>query len=107
MKMTLNGVFKGLDSFHLAVDETGAKERAASLASRSIKKSSKLFAIKLAASMIDLTTLEGKDSEGKVLALCRKAISPMEGKKIFRMLRQFVCTPILLKQLRKRLKAQE
>lgn len=77
--MNINSAINGLESFHLAVDETGAKERAASIAGRSIKKESKVHAIKLAISMIDLTTLEGKDSEGKVLALCRKGIRPLEG----------------------------
>jgi len=67
-----------LSSFHLLVDEIGAKERASSLAGRSIKKESKLQAIRMAVSMIDLTTLEGKDSKGKVHAMCRKAIKPME-----------------------------
>ncbi len=68
-----------LKYFHLPVDEIGAKERAASLAGRSIKKQSKVEAIKIAISMIDLTTLEGKDSEGKVSALCQKGIHPLEG----------------------------
>jgi deoxyribose-phosphate aldolase len=63
--------------FHLSVDEVGVKERAQALASRSIKKDSKVNAIRLAVSMIDLTTLEGKDSAGKVRALCQKAIHPL------------------------------
>ena len=77
--MNVNSVIQSLDSFYMSVDETGAKERAASIAGRSIKKSSKVEAIKLAVSMIDLTTLEGKDSEGKVHALCQKAIRPLDG----------------------------
>ena len=77
--MNSSGILKNLDTFHLYVDETGAKERAASIASRSIKKESKVEAIKMAVSMIDLTTLEGKDSHGKVRALCKKAIRPLEG----------------------------
>lgn len=77
--MNINSAINSLESFHLAVDETGANERAASIAGRSIKKSSKVQAITLAVSMIDLTTLEGKDSEGKVRALCQKAIRPLEG----------------------------
>lgn len=77
-KFSTNGIFDSLDSFRLSVDETGAKERAASIASRSIKKESKVQAIKMLISMIDLTTLEGKDSEGKVYALCQKAIHPLE-----------------------------
>lgn len=60
------------------VDQVGIEERAARLAKRSIKKQSKTEGIKLAISMIDLTTLEGKDSEGKIHALCQKAIRPME-----------------------------
>jgi deoxyribose-phosphate aldolase len=63
-------------SFHFEVDEIGMKERASAIAGRSIKKESKLDAIRMAVSMIDLTTLEGKDTEGKVYALCRKAIRP-------------------------------
>lgn len=77
--MNINGNISSLEAFHLPVDEIGAKERAASLAGRSIKKQSKVTAIKLAVSMIDLTTLEGKDSDGKVFALCQKAMHPIEG----------------------------
>lgn len=77
--MNVSSAINSLDSFHMNVDETGAKERAASIAGRSIKKSSKVEAIKLAVSMIDLTTLEGKDSEGKVHALCQKALRPLDG----------------------------
>lgn len=68
-----------LKNFNLSVDEIGAKERAAMLSSRSIKTESKIWALKTAVSMLDLTTLEGKDSEGKVHALCRKAIHPKPG----------------------------
>ncbi|MBL8007382.1 MAG: deoxyribose-phosphate aldolase [Ignavibacteria bacterium] len=68
-----------LNNFSLSVDEIGAKERASSLASRSIKTESKLFALRTAISMIDLTTLEGKDSAGKVHAMCQKAIHPKPG----------------------------
>jgi len=53
-------------------------QRAASFTTRSIKKDSKLGALKLAASMIDLTTLEGSDSPEKVRSLCMKAIRPWE-----------------------------
>lgn len=55
------------------IDQVGAQERVARLFSRSIKKESKIEALKLALSMIDLTTLEGKDSPGKVNQLCYKA----------------------------------
>ncbi len=58
------------------VDQVGAEARAATLATRSIKTTAKQFAIDLAISMIDLTTLEGQDTPGKVRALCSKALRP-------------------------------
>lgn len=58
------------------VDPVGVEQRAAGLATRSIKKASKLVAIDLAISMVDLTTLEGADTTGKVRNLCRKALLP-------------------------------
>jgi deoxyribose-phosphate aldolase len=58
------------------VDQVGVEERAASLARRSIKKASKVAALKLAVSVIDLTTLEGADTPGKVEAMCVKARRP-------------------------------
>ncbi|WP_203337060.1 deoxyribose-phosphate aldolase [Nocardioides limicola] len=58
------------------VDQVGADQRAASLATRSIKTSAKEFAIDLAIRMVDLTTLEGQDTAGKVRALASKAIHP-------------------------------
>jgi deoxyribose-phosphate aldolase len=61
------------------VDQVGVEERAASLGKRSIKKQAKQAGIRLAISMIDLTTLEGKDSEGKVRQLCQKARHPLPG----------------------------
>ncbi len=61
------------------VDAVGIEERVAKYTTRSIKKRSKVFGLKLAASMIDLTTLEGKDTPGKVASLCQKAIAPHEG----------------------------
>ncbi|MCJ7589785.1 MAG: deoxyribose-phosphate aldolase [Woeseiaceae bacterium] len=57
-----------------SVDEVGVDERVARFQSRSIKKSSKVEALKLILSMIDLTTLEGQDTPGKVRQLCQKAI---------------------------------
>jgi deoxyribose-phosphate aldolase len=59
-----------------SVDQVGVEERAASLAKRSIKKGSKLFALELAIRMMDLTTLEGADTPGKVAALCAKGVRP-------------------------------
>ncbi len=60
----------------VGVDAVGLEERAASLAKRSIKKSSKRWALDLAIRCIDLTTLEGTDTAGKIVALCSKAIRP-------------------------------
>jgi deoxyribose-phosphate aldolase len=59
-----------------AVDQVGVEERAATLATRSIKREAKLWALQRALSMVDLTTLEGADTPGRVRALCRKAIRP-------------------------------
>ena len=59
-----------------AVDAVGVEERAASLAKRSIKRESKLWALDMTIRMIDLTTLEGKDTPGKVRALAGKARRP-------------------------------
>ena len=58
------------------VDQVGIEERVAKYTTRSIKKRSKVWGLKTAASMVDLTTLEGKDTPGKVASLCRKAIRP-------------------------------
>lgn len=60
----------------IPIDHVGVHERVDRLNKRSIKKESKMQGLKLALSMIDHTTLEGKDSEGKVIQLCRKAITP-------------------------------
>ncbi len=59
-----------------AVDEVGVNARAAMLATRSIKTTSKAWAIDTAISMVDLTTLEGADTPGKVRAICAKAVRP-------------------------------
>jgi deoxyribose-phosphate aldolase len=69
---TLRGFLHGLPG----VDQVGAEARAAMLATRSIKAASKERAIDLAISMVDLTTLEGMDTPGKVRALCAKALRP-------------------------------
>jgi deoxyribose-phosphate aldolase len=58
------------------VDAVGIEERASKYTTRSIKKASKLRGLNLAVSMVDLTTLEGKDTPGKVASLCQKAVSP-------------------------------
>jgi deoxyribose-phosphate aldolase len=59
-----------------SVDQVAVEERAASLSRRSIKRESKLFALELAVRMMDLTTLEGADTPGKVAALSSKAMRP-------------------------------
>ncbi|MFB9904680.1 deoxyribose-phosphate aldolase [Allokutzneria oryzae] len=58
------------------VDQVGLEQRAATLGTRSIKKASKLWAIDTAIRMVDLTTLEGADTAGKVSSLCAKARRP-------------------------------
>jgi deoxyribose-phosphate aldolase len=62
------------------VDQVMAEERAASFTKRSIKTSAKLAGLKMVVSMMDLTTLEGKDTPGKVAYLCRKALQPADPK---------------------------
>ena len=61
-----------------AIDQVGVEERVARFTKRSIKKDSKMLALKLALSMVDLTTLEAKDTPGKVRQLCSKAMRPHE-----------------------------
>lgn len=58
------------------VDQVGIEERVAKYATRSLKKNSKVFGLRLATTMVDLTTLEGKDTPGKVASLCQKALVP-------------------------------
>ena len=58
------------------VDQVGAQERAAALATRSIKREAKLWALEMAVRMVDLTTLEGADTPGEVRGLCAKARQP-------------------------------
>jgi deoxyribose-phosphate aldolase len=59
-----------------AVDAVGLEERAAALGKRSIKRGSKLWALDLAIRCMDLTTLEGVDTVGKIVAVCAKAVRP-------------------------------
>ena len=58
------------------VDAVGLEERAASLATRSIKRDAKRWALDLAIRCMDLTTLEGADTAGKIVAICAKAVHP-------------------------------
>ena len=63
-----------------SVDQVGVEERVDALKKRSIKKQSKLWALDLAIRMMDLTTLEGKDTPGKVRALCAEGDAPAAGR---------------------------
>ncbi|MBB6350063.1 deoxyribose-phosphate aldolase [Nonomuraea muscovyensis] len=71
---TLRAFLHGLPG----VDRVGADQRAAMLSTRSIKTTAKAQAIDLAISMVDLTTLEGADTPGKIRAMCAKAVRPGE-----------------------------
>jgi deoxyribose-phosphate aldolase len=62
------------------VDQVTIEERAASFTKRSIKSGAKLAGLKMVVSMMDLTTLEGKDTPGRVAYLCRKALQPIDPK---------------------------
>ena len=64
----------------VTIDQVMVEERAAAFGKRSIKTYAKLEGLKLAISMMDLTTLEGKDTPGKVAFLCRKAMQPMDAR---------------------------
>jgi len=66
------------------------EERAAAFAKRSIKTSAKLAGLKLVTSMMDLTTLEGKDTPGKIAFLCRKAMQPLDSRYEVPLVPQFV-----------------
>jgi deoxyribose-phosphate aldolase len=69
---TLRRFLEGLPG----VDQVGAETRAAGLSTRSIKTTAKAYAVDLAIRMVDLTTLEGQDTHGKVRTLCAKAMRP-------------------------------
>jgi deoxyribose-phosphate aldolase len=64
----------------IAVDQVGAEERARHFQTRSVKNQAKTTGLRLAVSMMDLTTLEGADTPGKVAHLCRKALQPMDAR---------------------------
>jgi deoxyribose-phosphate aldolase len=66
----------GLVARVTSVDAVGLEERAASLAKRSIKRGAKRWALDLAIRAMDLTTLEGSDTIGKIVAICAKAVRP-------------------------------
>src|SRR5258705_5766299 len=72
MRTTFSKLFDEIGT----VDQVGIEERVAKFTTRSIKKGSKLWGLKTAGSMVDLTTLEGKDTPGKIASLCQKARLP-------------------------------
>lgn len=75
-----------------SVDAVALEGRAAELAKRSIKRESKVYALELAIRMMDLTTLEGADTPGKVRALCVKAMMPIPSSRRSRTSRRSACT---------------
>lgn len=77
-----NAIHCPVMSRRVTVDRVMVDERAASFTKRSIKTSAKEAGLRLAVSMVDLTTLEGKDTPEKVRSLCRKALCPHEGPEI-------------------------
>jgi deoxyribose-phosphate aldolase len=85
------------------VDEVGIRERVARLATRSIKKASKVEGLKLALSMVDLTTLEGADTPGKVRQLCTKAIHLHSGRKDLPMVAAVCVYPTMVRIARETL----
>jgi len=87
-----------------AVDQVGVQERVASLQRRSIKKASKLWALDLAIRMMDLTTLEGRDTPGKIRALCAKAIHPQPGDPSIPSVAAICCYPALVADAKDALK---
>lgn len=76
MSLTKNSSFHRLLDEIGTVDYVGIEERVAKYKTRSIKKGSKIWGLNKAVTMVDLTTLEGKDTAGKVESLCRKAVQP-------------------------------
>jgi deoxyribose-phosphate aldolase len=87
-----------------AVDQVGVELRVETLKRRSIKKESKLWALDLAIRMIDLTTLEGRDTPGKIRALAAKAIHPQPGDPSIPSVAALCCYPALVADARDALK---
>jgi deoxyribose-phosphate aldolase len=76
MAVTAQAALRRLFNEIGSVDQVGIEERVAKYTTRSIKRQAKLWGLKTAVSMVDLTTLEGKDTPGKVASLCQKALRP-------------------------------
>ena len=79
MAQTIGSSFEIVERLARAVDKVGAEGRASTLATRSIKKDSKLWGLELAIRCCDLTTLEGSDSPGRIRQLAAKAMRPAPG----------------------------
>ncbi|HEY7735184.1 MAG TPA: deoxyribose-phosphate aldolase [Candidatus Limnocylindrales bacterium] len=79
-----------------AVDQVGVEQRVDVLRRRSIKRESKLWALDLAIRMMDLTTLEGKDTAGKIRALCAKGIRPQPGDPTIPSVAAICCYPTFI-----------
>lgn len=88
-------------------DTTGVNERIARFCTRSIKSSSKVEGLKLALSMIDLTTLEGKDTTRKVQQLCYKAMHPHDTLKNIPTVAAICVYPAFVKEAKKALRGSE
>lgn len=86
------------------VDQVGIEERAESLMRRSIKRDSKLWALDLAIRMTDLTTLEGRDTPGKIRAVCAKGIHPDPGDATIPSVAAICCYPALVADAKEALK---
>jgi deoxyribose-phosphate aldolase len=82
MAATAYAAFRRLFNEIGTVDQVGVEERVAKYTTRSIKKHAKLWGLKTAVTMVDLTTLEGKDTPGKVASLCQKAMHPHDDPEI-------------------------
>jgi deoxyribose-phosphate aldolase len=89
------------------VDQAGVLDRVARITARSIKKESKMKALHLALNMIDLTTLEGKDTEGKVKQMCYKALHPHDEIEGLPTLAAVCVYPSLVKVAKQALKGSE
>jgi deoxyribose-phosphate aldolase len=87
-----------------AVDQVGVELRVESLKRRSIKKASKLWALDLAIRMMDLTTLEGRDTPGKIRALCAKAMHPHPGDRSIPSVAAVCVYPALIEEAKEALK---
>src|SRR4029079_5060347 len=86
------------------VAQFGVAERVDALRHRSIKKESKVWALDLAIRMMDLTTLEGKDTAGKVRAMCAKAIHPQPGDPSIRCVAAVCIYPALIPEAKEALR---